>query len=137
VAFQLKLLPKVGYHDTISKARELLLLFRRTDMLTTTNVNHLVTSHNEERLRGVEEALQLMPQQLASLNVRQPSNLANRVCFSCGQPRHITRKCRQPVTSQVECFYCDRRGHIARNCRQQGNNQGGPYPFEAGKGPRS
>ena len=66
VALQLKLLPKVGYHDTISKARELLLLFRRAEM-PTTNVNHLLTSHNEERLRGVEEALQQMSQQLELL----------------------------------------------------------------------
>jgi len=136
VAFQLKLLPKVGYHDTISKARELLLLFRRADMPTTTSVNHLVTSHNEERLRGVEEALQQMSQQLASLSVHQPSNVANRVCFNCGQPGHIARNCRLPATSQVECFNCGRRGHIAKNCRQQGNDQGGPYPSRAGKGPR-
>ena len=124
----------VGYHDTISKARELLLLFRRADM-PITNVNHLLTSHNEERLRGVKEALQQMSQQLASLSIRQPPNAASRMCFNCGQPGHIARNCRLPVTSQVECFNCGRRGHIARSCRQQGNDQGGPCPSQVGKGP--
>ena len=39
VTLQLKLLPKVGYHDNISKARELLLLFCCADMPTTANVS--------------------------------------------------------------------------------------------------
>jgi len=63
VAFQLKVLPKLGYHETISKARELLLLFRCTDMtiaadMSTTAVNHLQINQSEACLRGVKEALQ-------------------------------------------------------------------------------
>ena len=51
ITFQLKLMPQLGYHETISKVRELLLLFHRTD--TATAVNHLQMSHGEDHLRGV------------------------------------------------------------------------------------
>ena len=132
ITFQLKLMPQLSYHETISKARELLLLFHRTD--TATAVNHLQTSHGEDRLRGVEEAIQQMSQQIASLNVRRQPSMANRMCFNCGQQGHLARNCR---ISQVECFNCGKRGHIARNCRVQGNGRGGPYPSRAGRGPRS
>ena len=134
VAFQLRLLPRVGYHETISRARELLLLFHRADMPTTA-VNHMVTSYNENRLRGVEEAIQQMSVQPASLSVCQPGNVDSCVCFKCGQPEHIARSCRSPPMSRVECFKCGMRGHIAKNCKQQRNGQGGPYPSRAGRAP--
>ena len=51
ITFQLKLMPQLGYHETISKVRELLLLFHRTN--TATAVNHLQMSHGEDHLRGV------------------------------------------------------------------------------------
>ena len=75
-------MPQLGYHETISKARELLLLFHRTD--TATAVNHLQTSHGEDHLRGVEEAIQQMLQQIASLNVSRQPRVANQMCFNCG-----------------------------------------------------
>ena len=76
----------------MSKARELLLLFHRTDKATA--VNHLQTSHGEDRLRGVEDAIQQMLQQIASLNVHRQPSMANRMCFNCGQQGHLARNCK-------------------------------------------
>ena len=133
VALQLKLLPKVDYPETISKARELLLLFQRVD--TPTVVNQVQPRSSEDRLRGVEEALQQVSQQLASLNVSHDKTSSNR-CFKCGQPGHLAKNCRSSAMSQIECFRCGQRGHIARNCRNQLNRQGDPRQYRAGRAPR-
>ena len=135
VTFQLKLLPKVGYSETIPKARELLLLYNRADMPTAT-VNQIQTKSNEDRLKGVEEALQQVSQQLAALSVRHMDSVGGSKCFKCGQPGHLARSCRSPAMSRVECFRCGQQGHIARDCRNQGNGQGGPRPRRAGRVPR-
>lgn len=135
VTLQLKLLPKVDYPETISKARELLLIFRRAEMPTTA-VNQVQTNFNEDRLKGVEEALQQVSQQLASLSIRHSSRGAMSRCFKCGQAGHLARNCRSSVTSQIECFKCGQKGHIARNCRDQGNAQGDPRLCRAGRVPR-
>ena len=135
VTLQLKLLPKVDYPETISKARELLLLFNRADM-PTASVNQVQTRSNEDRLKGVEEALQQVSQQLSALNVRPVDSVGGSKCFRCGQPGHLARNCRPQAMSRIECFRCGQQGPIARNCRNQGNGQGGPRPHRAGRVPR-
>ena len=57
VALQLKLLPKVDYPETISKAKELLLLFQQVDTPTVA-VSQVQPRSSEDCLKGVEEALQ-------------------------------------------------------------------------------
>ena len=114
VALQLKLLPKVDYPGTISKARELLLLFQQVDMPTV--VNQVQPRSSEDLLIGVEEALQQVSEQLASLNVNRDDASSSR-CFKCGQPGYVAKICRLSAMSQIECFRCGQRGHIARNCR--------------------
>jgi len=40
-------------------------------------------------------------------------------CYNCGEPEHISRKCRRKNFSYKEnntCFYCDEMGHQQRNC---------------------
>lgn len=56
VALQLKLSPRTDYPETISKARQLIQLFKQVDM--TTVDNQVQSSSNEDCLRCVEEALQ-------------------------------------------------------------------------------
>jgi len=82
--------------------------------MTTTAVNHLQMSRNEECSRGVEETLEQMSQQLAPLSVCQQPSAASQICLSCGQHGHIARYCKY-VTSQVECFNSRKRGQIAKN----------------------
>ena len=82
VSLQLKLLPKTNYSETISKARELLLLFHRTDMPTSA-VNQIQTKSDENRLKEVEETLQQMSQQLAALSVHRMNGSGRSRCFKC------------------------------------------------------
>ena len=102
VVLQLKLLPKVDYPETISKARELLLLFHQVDTPTIA-VSQVQPRSSEDHLRGVEEALQQVSQQLASLSVRR-DNVVDSRCSKCGQPGHLARNCRSSAMSQIECF---------------------------------
>ena len=89
----------------------------------TVAVSQVQPRSSEDRLRGVEEALQQVSQQLASLSVRR-DNVVDSQCFKCGQPGHLARNCRSSAMSQIECFQCGQEGHIARNCRNQLNRQG-------------
>ena len=62
----------VNYPETISKAREFLLLFQQVNVATNI-VNQVQPRNNESCLKGVEEALQQVSQQLASQSVRRDS----------------------------------------------------------------
>ena len=124
VTLQIKLLLTVGYLETIAKARELLLLFNRVDT-PTISVNQVQSSSDEVRLKGVEEALQQVTQQLATLSAGH--NVGGSKCFNCGRPGNLARNCRSPARMVVECFRCGQQGHIARNCRNQENGRGGPH----------
>ena len=135
IALQLKLLPKVNFMETISKARELHLIYSRTN--TTESVNPI--RHNEEdtRLNQMEATLQNLSEQLLALNSRRQDPPQ---CFNCGKLGHVARNCRvqRTLPRTVTCFKCGNRGHLARNCRnqQQGNGQGGTPTRRAGGAPR-
>ena len=70
IAFQLKLLPRQTYHQTIAKARELRLIFRRAIDLEP--VNQVDISPSEQRLEKLEEAVFQVSEQLASIGTRRP-----------------------------------------------------------------
>ena len=69
VAFQLKLLPKGSLAETISKAREILLIYSqvKTDPVSLIQP----TEQQEGRLDHVEESLQQMIELLAALRTHQ------------------------------------------------------------------
>ena len=62
IAFQLKLLPKQSYHQTVAKARELRLIYRRA----TVSVSQIDLSPSEQRLERLEEAVCQVSKQLAA-----------------------------------------------------------------------
>ena len=66
VSLQLKLLPQENYQQTISKARELLLIYGRSS--GTEQANQVLVSPSNERLEKLEETLQHVTQQLATLS---------------------------------------------------------------------
>lgn len=135
IALQLKLLPKVNFVETISKARELCLIYSRTN--TTESVNPIHHTEENTRLDQMEATLQNLSEHLMALNTRRQEPPQ---CFNCGKLGHVARNCRArrapPMT--VICFKCGNRGHMARNCRnqQQGNGQGGTPNRRAGGAPR-
>ena len=95
VAFQLKLLPKLEYGETIPKARELLLIYRRAD----NQVNQVEVERKEERLDRLEETILQVSQQLASLETSRPGVAGTRRCFKCNRPGHLAKDCRSPMMS--------------------------------------
>ena len=84
VSHQLKLLPQENYQNTISKARELLLIYDRSTGAE--QVNQVQVNPSNERLEKLEETLKHMTQQLAAFS--KPSNITQRRCFTCGQLGH-------------------------------------------------
>ena len=135
IAFQLKLLPKVNFVETIAKARELCLIYSRTN--TSESVNQIQHNKESTRLDQMEATLQSLSEQLLALNTRRQDPPQ---CLNYGKWGHIARNCRArraPPTT-VTCFNCGKRGHLARNCRskQQGNGQGGTPTQRAGGAPR-
>ena len=133
VSLQLKLLPKVNYAETIAKARELRLIYSRTE--ASEHVSKVYSTQEEDRLHKLEETIQMMSEQLSALRTRQSSPAISR-CFKCGKPGHISRNCRTRI-QQIECFKCGAQGHMARNCWSQGNGRGGTPTCRAGGAPSS
>ena len=130
VSLQLKLLPQENYQQTVAKARELLLIYGRSNV--TEQTNQLLLNPDNTRLDKLEETLQQMTEQLATLSRRQ-GTATQRRCFNCGRPGHLARDCRR--NQDIECSHCGARGHLARNCWQQGNGRGGAPKRRAGDTP--
>jgi len=126
VAFQLKLLPKGTFVQTIAKAKELCLIYNRSDAASEAKEIHHVTEST--RLDQMEATLQSLSEQLLILNTRQ-NGLTH--CYVCGRLGHTAKNCRARGTppATVTCFKCGNRGHMAHNCWQQGNGRGG-FPNE-------
>ena len=131
IAFQLKLLLKQDYRQTISKARELLLIYQ----LSTNSVSQINTSPGDERLDRLEEAMQQVSQQLAALGTRRPGAASSYGCFKCGRPGRLAGNCRFAVSRETECYRCGKKGHIARQCQLPGNGRGGVLTRRAGGAP--
>ena len=121
IALQLKLLPKVEYHKTISKARELLLIFRRAE--SSSDSVSQVQVVKDDCLDKLEEAVLQVSEQLANLSTRRSQD--DRRCFKYGKLGHLARFCRSRRGTDVERFGCGARGHVKRNCPNSGNDQGG------------
>ena len=132
VAFQLKLLPKLEYGDTIPKARELLLIYRRAE----NPVNQVEVEHRGDRLERLEETILQVSQQLAALGASRPKAAETRRCFKYNRPGHLAKDCRSSTVSEIECFHCGGRGHVVRRCPTQGNFKGGVPTRRVGGAPR-
>ena len=102
VSLQLKVQPKVGYAETIAKARELRLVYKRTE--GSECVNQVQSKGDDARLQKLEETIQTISEQLTALNTRKPNSGVTR-CFTCGKPGHTFRNCRARG-QQIECFNC-------------------------------
>ena len=67
VSLQLKLLPAQSYTQTISKATELLLIYRHADKAESEGHIQQVTQSKDERLTKSEAAVQQVLEQLTAL----------------------------------------------------------------------
>ena len=99
----------------ISKATELLLIYRRVDKAE----GHIqqITNPKEERLDKLDTAVQQISEQLTALSTQ-------------GRPPNTNLFPKSPRTRKLkdmECYNCGRRGHLARNCWNSGNGQGGTF----------
>ena len=116
IALQLKLPPKANFVETISKARELCLIYNSTN--TTESVNPISHTEEDTCLNKMEATLQDVSEQLLAFNTQHQEPLQ---CFNCGKLGCVTRLCRgeraPPVT--VTCFKYGNRGYLAHNCRNQ------------------
>ena len=93
VSLQLKVQPKVSYAETIAKARELCLIYERTEGPEC--INQVQSKQEDTRLQKLEETIQTISEQLTALNTStRKSNSGVIQCFTCGKPGHIARNCR-------------------------------------------
>jgi len=132
VAVQLKLLPKKPFAETISKARELCLIYRRTDAAKSNFVNHVQDKATTTRLDQMEATLQGLSEQLMVLTTQRRDAV---YCHNCGKQGHLARNCRTRRPPVPTCFNCGKRGHLARNCWDQRNGRGSISTQQAGNAP--
>ena len=130
VALQIiKLLPVTNFVRTMSKARELCLIYDRAAMIEAVNQ---LQRNEDTRIKLMEEALHSLTEQLTALNTgrQEPPG-----CFTCGKQGHIARNCRKRRMQQATftCFKCGNKGHIARD---SGNGTGGTQSQRAGSAPQ-
>ena len=127
VAFQLKLSPKVTYAETISKAREISLIYSRAEKHHPVSQIQLEsTVLHQNHLARMEETLQQMTEQLSALRTRRDDT---RRCFRCGKEGHVAKSYHSK--NGMTCYNCGKRGHFARECQNQGNGQGSAHTSRA------
>jgi len=109
ISFQLKLLPKENYRETISKARELILIYHRANK--TEQTNQLAPGPDIDHLDRLQEAVQQVSQQMAALGTSL-SVPARHKCYACRRPGRIAQNCSSRRLRDIECFSCGRKGHV-------------------------
>ena len=80
-SFQLKLLLKGNYCETIFKAKELVLMHYRAEK--TEQISQLISNPNQDHLTQLKIAVKQVSQQMAVLGTNI-STLARCKCFACG-----------------------------------------------------
>ena len=121
VSLQLKLLPPQTYAQTISKATELLLIYRRADKAEASI--HQTTK--DEWLDKLEAAVNQVSEQLTALSTQ-------------GRTLRTTSHAKPPRTHRfkdIQCYNCGKREHLARNCLNSGNGRGSIPTRRAGGAP--
>ena len=122
VALQLKFLPKGTFVETISKARELCLIYNRADATSTAKHIHNVTESSNPRLDRMEATIQSLFEQLLALNTHQKKSVHH--LFYLWETRPHCKELQD--TGNSTCFKCGNRGHLAagKREREQGNGRG-------------
>ena len=132
VAFQLKLLPKTPFAETISNARELCLIYKRSDAAKYNFANPVQDTTATSRLDQMETTLKGLSEQLMALTTQRRNEV---YCHNCGKQGHLARNCRTQRPPMPTCFNCGNRGHLACNFWDQGNGQGSILTQQAWNAP--
>ena len=100
ISLQLKLLPRMTYDQTIEKAHELHLIFRRN----AEQVSHVDASDLRDwHIDRLEEAISQVSAQLASLGTCSDVAISS-WCFQCGRPAHLAQNCRSAPSWDIVCL---------------------------------